>query len=138
MFTGNPSLFLLLLSLPLSRNTPHCPAHSRPPCFLLLFLPGDSTDWNTFLLFLPSPSYSLGTVIAGILKVPRFSFSSPLGWIPGRKSGSREGHRNSRWRIPTVFLILLSTALSFRGTVFGDHLTLRKQYLEPTAKLGLS
>lgn len=52
ILTGNHSLFLSLLSLPLSRNMPHCPTCSRPPFPILLFLPQGQSWLEHFPPFL--------------------------------------------------------------------------------------
>lgn len=90
-----------------------------------------------FLLFLPSPSCAPGTAIAGFLKVPCFLVSAPQGGFRGRKSSLGEDISNKKGRILGGFLLLL-TALGYRGTVFGDHVTPSKERPEPTAKPDLN
>lgn len=130
----------LCLSLPLSRNMPHCPTHPGPPCLLLLLLPGDSTDWNTLLLFLPSPRYALGTAMAALLKVPLFAVSALLDWFQAGSQAAGVGTRDSKGRAPTGLLIPPppTAALIFRGMVYTTLSSLSKQCLEPIAKSGLT
>lgn len=84
-------LFLLSLSLPLSSSTPHCPLIPAS-LSLSLLLPGDSPDGNSGL-FLPSPRYSLGTALSGLLQVTHFPISALLGRFPGRESDRRGGRK---------------------------------------------
>ena len=110
---------------------PRCPAHSRPPCLLLLFLP-----WGQYCLGHNSsssfsPRYALGAVIAGLLKVPVSGFT-PARVIPRqevrqqnrawgtRRAGFLEAFASFQWQL-----------LVSRGTVFGDHAVSNVQNLLP-------
>lgn len=96
LLTGNPSLFLLLLSLPLSRNTPHCPTHSRPPCLVLLFPPWEQS-WLEHFPPLPSqPQVFTGDGHSWASKGATFSTFSSTRLIPRQEVRQQERAQGTR------------------------------------------
>lgn len=111
-----------LLSLPLGRNTPRCPARPRPPCLLLLCLPwgqhclGHNSSSSLSPQVFPGGCHcwaSASATVAGFTPtrlIPRQEVRQQKRAWGARRAGFSEALASFQWQL-----------LVSRSTVFGDH-----------------